>query len=618
MPPRAFEAPTSCYDSRAQSTTRNDRVLTTIRQAIYLLGREQRKRWLILLFLALFLSLLEIISAALVYVLLGLVADPSGQVNIPLLGDIRSLAGEASERTFLLGLIGVMIGFFLLRAFFAMGAEYVTYRMTNNAAANLSVKLVRGYLHLPYAFHLQRSSSELIRNAHQVPLEVVNSVFNPLIRLMAEVILTIGILALLVLVSPVGTALAIAVVGGATVIVMLIIQPRIKRFGQTAHAMHRETLGVLQQSFQGVRDIKLLGRERFFSDAYGRVRRRLARMQYTNQTVVQTPRFVIETSLILFILVFFAVTVARGGTQNALATLGLFAYAGLRLQPSLQKIANSFNSLKYATVPTADIHRDLRIIEANAAAGAPAGPFPFQRQITLEEVSFAYEGTRSAALTDVNLSIARGEQIGICGPTGGGKSTLVDLIAGLLSPSAGRVLVDGVDISTNVRGWQRNLGMVPQMVFLTDDTLRRNIALGIPDKEVDEAAVAEAVRLAQLEEFISALPMGLDTVVGERGVRISGGERQRIAIARALYYRPQVLIFDEGTSALDNATEQELMRALRTLRGDHTILLVAHRLSTVRDADRVVFVENGRVAGIDTFDGLCARNESFREMARVG
>jgi ATP-binding cassette subfamily C protein len=592
-------------------------LLTTIRQAVYLLGREQRKRWVVLFFLALFTSLLEIIAAALIYVLLTLVANPSGKVDVLIVGDIRALAGEISERTFLLALIGVMIAFFLLRAGLAMGSEYVTARMTQNAAAGLSIRLVRGYLSLPYAFHLQHSSSELIRNAHQVPLEVVNTVFNPLIRMVAEIILTIGILILLVLVSPFGTLIAVVVVGGATVILMLIIQPRIKRFGRTAHATHRETLGALQQSFQGVRDIKLLGRERFFSEFYGSARRRLARMLYTNQTLIQTPRLVIETSLILFILVFFAITVARGSTQSALATLGLFGYAGLRLQPSLQKIVGAFNSLKFATAPTADIHRDLRIIEANIAAREPAEPFSFEREITLENVSFAYERTESHALTDVNLSIQRGEQIGICGPTGGGKSTLVDVVTGLLAPSTGRVLVDGVDIATNTKGWQKNLGVVSQMVFLTDDTLRRNIALGIPDRDIDEASVAEAVRLAQLEDFVAALPNNLDTVVGELGVRVSGGERQRVTIARALYYRPRVLIFDEGTSALDNATEQELMRALKTLRGAHTILLVAHRLSTVRDADRVVFVENGRVAGVDTFAGLCGCNESFREMAGV-
>jgi ABC-type multidrug transport system fused ATPase/permease subunit len=215
------------------------------------------------------------------------------------------------------------------------------------------------------------------------------------------------------------------------------------------------------------------------------------------------------------------------------------------------------------------------------------------------------------------MVIRRGEQIGICGPSGGGKTTLVDIISGLLAPSAGRVLVDGHDIASSTRGWQRNLGMVPQTVFLIDDTFTRNIALGIADEDIDEAALHDAVHLAQLDDFIASLDLGLETVVGERGVRISGGERQRIAIARALYNRPQVLIFDEGTSALDNMTERELMLSLKRLRGSHTILLVAHRLSTVRDSDRVVFVKDGRIGGIDTFEGLVKSNAAFREMAEI-
>ena len=580
------------------------------------MGREQRKRWLLLVALAIVTSLLEIVAAALVYVLLSLVTNPDGTVSLPLIGDIRSVAGGINERTMLLSLIGIMIIFFLVRAVIAMAAEYTIQRVTQNAAARLSIRLVRGYLSLPYSFHLQRNSAELIRNGHQAVQEVASSVFSPLIRVTAEVVLAVGILVLLLVVSPIGTALAVVVVGGSTVVLLLIVQPRLKRFGATAHAMQRSTLASLQESLQSVRDIKILGKERFFSEGYGRVRRLLARMLYIRGTLYELPRLVIETSLIGFILVFFAVTIATGSdAQSALATLGLFAYAGLRLQPSLQRIVAGFNSIRFASAPTADIYRDLRMVERHAAEPQPSGAISFEREIGMEDVSFAYSGGDCEAIAGVNLTIRRGEQIGICGPTGGGKSTLVDLIAGLLSPTAGRVTVDGEDIATNTRGWQRNLGMVPQMVFLADDSLRHNIAFGIADVDLDEDALREAVGLAQLDGFIESLPKGLDTMVGERGVRISGGERQRIAIARALYNRPQVLIFDEGTSALDNATEQELMDSLRRFRGTHTILLVAHRLSTVRDADRVIFVENGRVAGVDTFEGLRRSNDSFRRMS---
>lgn len=582
------------------------------------MGRESRRRWWLLLVLAVAVSLMEVVAAAMIYLLLTLVADPSGEMSLPVIGDVRELAGDIDEQALLLWLIGIMIAFFAVRAVALITAEYVQSRVINNAAARLSSKLVRGYISLPYAFHLQHNSAELIRNGHQVPLELSSSAFAPLIRISAEAILVLGILALLVVVSPLGTAMAVVVVGGTTAVLLFFVQPRLKRFGLTAHAMHKETLAALQQSLDGVREIKVLGREDSFSNVYRRSRHRLARMLYVRTALYQLPPVAMETALIGFILIFFAVTLAMGSDgQDALSVLGLFAYAGLRLQPSLRTITGGLNSLKFAAAPTADVYRDLRLIEQHAAQPSSREPFPFDRELHVEGMSFRYEGTDCDALVDIDLVINRGEQIGICGPTGGGKSTLVDLIIGLLTPTEGRVLVDGRDISSNTRGWQQNLGMVPQMVFLTDDTLTHNIALGVPDAEIDEAALREALHLAQLDEFVSSLPMGLDTVVGEHGVRVSGGQRQRIAIARALYNRPEVLILDEGTSALDNMTEQELMTALRNLRGAHTVLLVAHRLSTIQDSDRVVFVEHGRIAGVDTFERLRATNASFREMATM-
>lgn len=594
-------------------------MITTIRQALHLMNQGQRFRWPVLVALSIVNSVLEVVSAALVYVLVGAVANPSGAIHVPLIGDIPGLTGDSRADAVMVTLIGIMIVFFLVRAVLTIGIEYVMGRVTANAAAVLSSKLARGYLTLPYSFHLLRNSSELIRNGHQAVLEVVGSVFAPLIRMAAEVVMAIGILILLVLVSPMGTVFAIVVVGGSTAILMFFVQPRVKRLGETAHAMHKDTLVSLQQSFEGVRDIKVLGKEEFFSEDYAKSRRRMARMSYLKLTLEQLPRLVIETSLVWFILIYLAYTVIRGvqGVET-LSVLGLFGYAGLRLQPSLQRIVAGFNSIKFSTARTEDIHRDLCLIEECCPdEEEPAEALSFEHEIKVEDISFSYEGADFMALSDVDLTIRRGEHIGICGPTGGGKSTLIDLIAGLLSPSHGRVLVDGRDIAGSIRAWQRNLGVVSQMVFLVDDSLRRNIALGIPDAEIDEAALQEAVKLAQLESFVESLPEGLDTVAGERGVRISGGERQRIAIARALYRRPQVLIFDEGTSALDNVTEQELMSSLTHLRGTHTILLVAHRLSTVRDADRVIFVADGRIAGIDTFDELCDTNSSFRHMVSM-
>jgi ATP-binding cassette, subfamily B, bacterial PglK len=591
-------------------------VLTTLRHALHLIGRDQRRRWIFLIFLAVAVSGLEMVGAVLVFVLLSLVVDPDGAIEIPVIGDVRDLAGDMDEQTLLLSLIVIMAVFFVLRAGVKVGAKYLQYRVAHNAGARLSNRLAEGYLAWPYASHLRRNSAELIRNAQQAVMEVVTGVFIPLILVAAETILTIGLLAVMLVIAPAATALAVVIVGGAAGVLLLIVQPRLKRIGRTAHRMSRDTLRSMQQSLHGIRDIKVLGREHYFATEYGQKRLKLARARYLRATASALPAVVIETALLGFILISFGIAIVGGfDSREMLSILGLFAYVGLRLQPSLQSIIGGMNELKHSTAPLEDIHRDLLEVESLPRSPGQVTPLPFQDALRVESVDFAYEGTEGYVLSGIDLTIRPGEQIGICGPTGGGKTTLVDIIIGLLQPSSGRVSVDGVDIADNVQAWQRNLGVVPQMVFLTDDTLRRNIALGVPDDEIDGEAIAEAVELAQLEEFVAGLPNGLDTTVGERGVRISGGQRQRIAIARALYRRPEVLIFDEGTSALDNATESQLMASIDQLRGAHTIILVAHRLSTVQTSDTVVFMESGRIRGLGSFDALARDNAAFRALA---
>lgn len=594
-------------------------VLTTLRQTYDLVGREHRARWLLLVVLALIVSGFEMVGAVLVYILLALVADPSGQVDLPLIGDLRRSFGDTNEHALLLGIVIAMAVFFLLRGVVKVGATYMQSRIAHNAGARLSNQLVEGYLRWPYAAHLRRHSSELIRNGHQAVLEIVDSVLLPVIRVLAETVLVIGMLLVLTLIAPTATGLAVVVIGGAAGLLLVVVQPRLKRLGQISHEESRSTLGALQQSLHGIRDIKALGRERYFARVYGRSRLRMARAKYLNLTVHQLPSIVIETALLGFILLFFAITLIGGApAQNSLSTLGLFGYVGLRLQPSLRDIVAGLNSLKFSAAPLEDLHTDLRAVQATPHPSEEAEPLAFEDQLIVDGVSFRYDGTNLDVLSGIDLQIRPGEQIGICGPTGGGKTTLVDVITALLEPTAGRVTVDGEDLRDHARAWQRNIGIVPQMVFLTDDTLRRNIALGVPDDHIDETALEEALRLAQLSDFVGSLPSGLDTMVGERGVKVSGGQRQRVAIARALYRRPSVLVFDEGTSALDNATESLLMASLERLRGKHTIILIAHRLTTVRNCDRVVFIERGRLAGLGSYDELVRDNESFRTMAGTG
>ncbi len=592
------------------------RVFAAVRQALHLIGREYRLRWVLLILLALVASGFEMVGAALVYVLLTIVADPGSEIDLPLVGDLRDWFAGVDDERLLLWLAAGMALFFVVRGAVHVGETYLQNRVAHNAGARLASRLMGGYLAMPYAFHLRRNSAGLIRNANEAVNELVSGVFLPVIRVTAEAVMVAAMLVLLFSIAPLAAGIAILVVGSAALILLRIVQPMLKRLGKTAHRLRRETLRTIQQSLHGVRDIKILGRERSFARAYRKGKFGLARAKYLRSTATDLPRIIIETALIFFILVFLTVAVlVETGTGSILSVLGLFAYAGLRLQPSLQRIIAGLNNLKFASAPLEELDADLRMIEAHAGADTDAEAIPFEREWKAEGVVLQYEGSDVDALKGIDLTIRPGEVIGICGPSGGGKTTLVDVLTGLLEPNAGRVTVDGRDLRDHARGWHRNLGVVPQMVFLTDDTLRRNIALGVPDDEIDEEAVKEAVHLAQLDSFVRSLADGLDTVVGERGTRVSGGQRQRVAIARALYRQPEVIIFDEGTSALDTVTEGELLTALERLRGDHTILMIAHRLSTVRSCDRVVYLEDGLIAGLGTYESLLADNSAFQRLA---
>ena len=573
-------------------------------------------RWVLLVALALLVSGLEMVGAALVFALLALVADPGGAIDLPVVGDVRQLFSGVDDDTLLLWIVGAMALFLLVRAAVKITSKYVQARVAHNAGARLSTHLFEGYLAWPYSTHLSRTTSELIRNGHQAVNEMIGSVVLPTIRSLAESCIVLGLLAILVLLAPLATAAAVAVIGSAAVLLLLIIQPRLKALGRMKHREARATLTAMQQGLFGIRDVKVLGRERAFAREYGRARTRMARAAYLRTTAGELPTIVLELALMGFIIGFFAITILTGGmAQESLSVLGLFAYAGLRLQPSMQTIIQGLNNLKFSAAPLEDVHRDLALVREMGRPGKRVDPLRFRRELKLSRVSFRYPGADVDAVHGIDLTIRPGEQIGICGPTGSGKTTLTDLITGVLSPTHGHVTVDGNDLREVERRWQASLGIVAQMVFLTDDTLRANIALGVPNDQIDEVAVREAVGLAQLEEFVASLSEGLDTKVGERGIRVSGGQRQRLAIARALYRRPQVLIFDEGTSALDNATEALMMAAIERLRGDHTIILVAHRLSTVRNADRVVFLERGRLTGLGAYDDLRRSNAAFRDMA---
>lgn len=578
------------------------------RKCLSFIDREARWRWLGLIVLGVIAGAVEATGAVLLVILLGAITETT-TTTLPVVG---GLVVADPDRFVLMCVLAA--AFFVVRAGVLIGQVYLQHRLANNAGVRLSGRLLRGYLAAPYVVHLRRNSAELIRNAHESVDLIARYVFAPLLTMASEALLVLAVVGVLLVVAPLATiaaATALTLIGFA---LLRGIQPRMAALGDTSQRMSKQSLKSLQESLAGFRDVRVLGRESFFYDQFVKRRVELARSYYLGYTLSATPRTVIEMIFVLCVIGFLVAASAAGSSlEQMLPLLALFAYAVLRILPATNRIILSMTNLRFGTAAIDNVYADL-------AAGAPrparaeAGVLSFTDQLRLEGVCFRYPDTSDDVLFDVDLAISRGQSVGLVGPTGGGKTTLVDVIIGLLEPTTGRVTADGVDIHRHAEAWQRNVGMVPQTVFLLDDTLRRNVAFGVPDDQIDEAKVWGAIRLAQLDEFVAALPDRLDTLAGERGVRLSGGQRQRVAIARALYAEPQVVVLDEGTSALDNLTEAEIIRALDRLRGDHTVVTVAHRLTTVRGCDLIVVLEEGRIVATGTYDELVAGSEKFRKM----
>jgi ATP-binding cassette, subfamily B, bacterial PglK len=565
------------------------------------------------LVLALVASGLEAVGALAVFGVLGRITTDASGFEVPGLGDVREVFPALSESTLLLIVGGLIAGFFVLRAAIIVLQAYVQHRIAENAGARLSAQLLEGYLAMPYTFHLQRNSAELIRNAYDIVQQFVRDALVPAVNLASQTLMIVGLLGVLLWTSPAATLFAVALLGPFTWLLLRSVHPRVKRLGKRSQRVSRTSLQTLNESLAGWRDITILGRKRAFVDRFREDRRALARARYLKSTAKVIPRVALETGLVLFILAFLGASVVyQGGALEALPVLGLFGYAAVRLQPSLNDVLNALNSLKFVGPGIDLLYDDVQLFRAGGRVDDPdVDPLPLTRELRVDGAAVRYPRTDTDALAEVDLTVRAGEFIGIVGPTGGGKTTLVDLLLGLLTPRVGHVTVDGVDVHTHTDAWHASLGVVHQDIFLADATLRRNIALGVPDDEIDDDRVREAIELAQLDTFVATLPEGLDTFVGERGVRVSGGQRQRLAIARALYRRPSVLFFDEGTSALDTTTETLLMEGLERLRGERTIVAVAHRLSTVRSCDRVVLVDGGRIVDVGPFDDLAARHRQL-------
>jgi len=599
-----------------------------IRAAFELLGGERTWRWWLLGAISLLSAAIEALGAALVFLLVAIISAPDASVTVPLLGEVASFfPGRTPREIKVIFAIGVG-SFFVLRAGVVLGRTYVTSRLISNAQATIAGDMLDGYLSLPYLFHTQRSSAELLRNIYGSTAKLVSGIVMPVIAMATELLLTFALLTTLILLSPRTMLITSAGLGVTLAIIQRFVRPRLVEFGHLVEAASARSISAIQQSLGGIRDIKMLRREASFSKVHLDARLEIAQAGYRSSVLSGLSPLAIETSLILAIIaVFVLATTGDGSVERTLATLAVFAYVGLRLQPILQRMVGFLNTLSSNRAAVDILSEDRRIIrewQSKVAGEVPgdtpasmASPEePFSREISFADVTFSYNSGSEPVLRDINLTINRGEFIGICGPTGGGKSTLVDLLVGLLQPTSGTISVDDRPLGRRPVGWWDQLGVVSQSVFLTDDSLRNNIAFGESvEGSIDEDRLLRCVRRAQLDPVVVDLPDGLDTIVGERGVRLSGGQRQRVAIARALYREPEVLVLDEGTSALDGATERALVTAIDEATHERTLIAIAHRISTIRNADRIVVIAAGRIQDIGTYEELLERSELFCALA---
>ena len=596
-----------------------------IRTFFELLTPRERRNLYLLFCAVLVMAGLEVVSVGSILPFLQVAADPASVHENAYLHWAYDTFGFADTNAFLIALGVAAFTALVLSNAFIVGTMWALYRYVWNRNHSLSRRLLRSYLHRPYEYFLTRNSAELGKNVLEEVKEVTATMLYPALRGGAKGVVGLFLIGFLFFVDPVVASILAGVLGGAYAAVHFTVRAWLDRAGAERVAANTDRYQIVSEAFGGIKQVKLRGSEDSFLGQFDPPSKRYARLQGSYRVVRKSPRYVLEAvafgGIILIAIYLIAV---QESIQQVIPMLGLYAFAGYRLMPALQKAFSGIASARFNSAALKALHRDLRQRAEEKTAPAerrdpPGAPLTLDDRLVLDGVTFTYPEADEPAIQDLSLQVPSHTTVGFVGKTGSGKTTAVDLILGLLRPQAGTIAVDGTplrDDTITVQRWQRNIGYVPQQTFLADDTIARNIAFGVPPDEIDRAAVRDAARRAHIHDFVTQeLPDGWETIVGERGVKLSGGQRQRVSIARALYHRPSVLVFDEATSALDQATEASVMEAIYELDDNHTILVIAHRLSTVEKADNIIMLEQGRKVGEGTYDQLAHEHAKFREMA---
>lgn len=594
-----------------------------IRELFDLLERRERLQLTGLGLCILIMAVLEMIGIASILPFMRVVSNPEVVQESHWLSRIYEALEFSSTESFLMFLGLVVLVAITVNNGFSAFTTWLMYRYAWSQNHRLSTRLLARYLERPYAFFLSRNTADLSKNILSEVQIVINGVMLASLKFVSKALVSILIIGLLAAFD-VRLALVVGLVlGGAYGFVYVFLRGRQRRLGRERFLQNRRRYQKAAEALSGIKELKVLGREKSFLKRFQEPSWRYCRTAATNQVVASLPRYALETiafSGVLLIVLYhlrFSASVSQ-----MLPVLSLYVFAGYRLMPSLNEMFSSAVHIRFNRAALEDLHSDLMDNDVefdrqySAIARDKIQPLPLRRDIRLINLSFTYPNSEVPSLESVVMSVQRHQIVGLVGKTGAGKTTLVDLILGLLEPSEGAIEVDGQPLSNDLRlSWRRSCGYIPQEIFLSDDTIRANIAFGVPEKEIDDQAMHRAAEIAQIDDFIMSLPRTYETTVGERGVRLSGGQRQRIGIARALYHNPDVLVMDEATSSLDGATEAAIMDMIHKLGRIKTLIVIAHRLSTVRACDVIYLMQDGRVVAHGTYEELEQTNSYFRTMA---
>ncbi|MAQ70893.1 MAG: ABC transporter ATP-binding protein [Alphaproteobacteria bacterium] len=588
-------------------------------KTLKLLTPPERKTAGLLLCLVVLTAILETLGIASIIPFLAVLADPEIIQTNTVLNSFYILVGSPDIQKFLfiLGIAALFI--IILTNGVSALMSWMMSRFSHMRAHTISLRLLKIYLGQPYSIFLNRDSSDMAKNVLSEVSQVVKNIIVPGMQIIARIVACLFILIFLVIVDPILAASVMTILGAAYTLIYLTVRKKIHYIGERRMISTAERFKALSQIFSGIKDIIITRQENAFAQKYCAPSIETSESFAQYEIISQIPRYILETiafgTIILIVLYLMA---TKGSLEQAIPVLGLYAFAGQRLMPALQNIFLNISKVRFAQASLDHVSNELDLAKSmRPLAQTAPSPLEFKKDITVKSLSFSYANAN--VLEDISLTIKKGQRIGFVGGTGAGKSTLLDNLLGLLTPNKGEILIDGDLLGPEkIQSWQANIGYVSQNIVLFNDTVLNNIALGKSSNQIDKAAAIRASKTAQLHNYITKdTPEDYDTFIGENGVRLSGGQRQRLGIARALYSSPEILILDEATSALDNITEAQFMEALNNLDQDMTIIMIAHRLTTVKNCDCIYYLEGGKIEASGSYEELIATSDKFRKLAQT-